>query len=333
MAHDDGSLVPGLGRLVSTLQFDPGDGALVDLPTTISSRIGLTGHTRGRFRMAPGSWADRQGSLHWGDADIAFSIDPQGRLAGATGSIARVQLAAGDGTLAIGPLSLHVDRAPTRYGFMTGTVEFASDSIATGDAEISGFRVDAASALQGDTVQGSLLLEIGRAAAPAFGQAGLSMSLRYRGLDAASVAALRAAVRQGLAQEGIAGMLAALSPDATPQLQLLLAAGGHLDIDRLVIGLPQGDITAGAQLTVAAGDGDDFSWPGALLRTTASMSLRVPVATYRAIVAAEPQANAALAAGFLARDGNDYTMQIEVANGMARVNGAPVPLAALLQGR
>ena len=52
----------------------------------------------------------------------------------------------------------------------------------------------------------------------------------------------------------------------------------------------------------------------------------MPVALFEMAVAMDPQANAAVAMGFLVKDGDNYKMNVEYAQGLATVNGLPMPV-------
>jgi len=58
LGRDEGSVTPGLASLVSTVQLDPGNGELIDLPGRIVSRIDLDGDTTAEVLIESGSWID-----------------------------------------------------------------------------------------------------------------------------------------------------------------------------------------------------------------------------------------------------------------------------------
>ena len=55
MGREKGSLAPGLGSAVSTLQLETPDGELIDLPGTIFSKVALDGELQSSYVLEPGS--------------------------------------------------------------------------------------------------------------------------------------------------------------------------------------------------------------------------------------------------------------------------------------
>ena len=63
-----------------------------------------------------------------------------------------------------------------------------------------------------------------------------------------------------------------------------------------------------------------------LLKSKASLNVRVPAALYEVAAMMNPQANSLIAMGMLVRDGDDYVMAAEYEQGLVNVNGAPMPI-------
>ena len=105
-----------------------------------------------------------------------------------------------------------------------------------------------------------------------------------------------------------------------------LAAGFELHLDRVEVTLPQGTMRTRLDVEVAESDIDDFTWTSALLALDASLDLSVPVDLVEVATAADPQLNAAIAMGFLKRNGDVYEMEAAFKKGLLTVNGAPMPI-------
>jgi hypothetical protein len=111
------------------------------------------------------------------------------------------------------------------------------------------------------------------------------------------------------------------------ELQQFLSAGGDIQVNRLNLSLPLGDLLADFHFTLPeAGPGDAFSWPGLLLKLEATINLQLPVSLFQMIEAMQPEAGAAVAMGILVLEGNQYKMQLEYAQGLATINGVPMPV-------
>jgi hypothetical protein len=95
----------------------------------------------------------------------------------------------------------------------------------------------------------------------------------------------------------------------------------------LDITLPQGTVETKIVIGVAEMDADtDFSWPSVLLKTTASVDVKVPVELFDLATSMNPQAGSLIAMGILQKDGDNYVMAAKYAQGLVTVNGAPMPI-------
>ena len=75
-----------------------------------------------------------------------------------------------------------------------------------------------------------------------------------------------------------------------------------------------------------AASGDAFSWPGLLLKLTATINLTVPSEIMDMVLQLQPDAGMMVAMGFLVLQGDEYKMNLEYAQGLATVNGIPMPV-------
>ena len=66
MSREHGSLGPGLGSAVSTLQIEFEDGEVIDIPGTIYSKVGLAGELLSNYILEPGSHSDGDTRASWG---------------------------------------------------------------------------------------------------------------------------------------------------------------------------------------------------------------------------------------------------------------------------
>ena len=123
-----------------------------------------------------------------------------------------------------------------------------------------------------------------------------------------------------------AAMLEVLSK-IEDDLQNILAAGAEIRINQLDVTLPQGKIATKVTVEIPEGDATaDFSWGAVLLAMTANADVRMPVELFEFMQLMNPQAGSLLAMGLLQREGDDYVLNAEYAQGLLNVNGAPMPI-------
>ena len=121
--------------------------------------------------------------------------------------------------------------------------------------------------------------------------------------------------------------MARLFPQIEGDLQNIVSSGAEIRVDQFDVTLPQGKVTTKLLVEVAEGDSAaEFSWSSVLLAMTASATVRMPAALFEFLKTMNPQANALVAMGILQRDGDDYVMNAEYAQGLLNVNGAPMPI-------
>lgn len=332
MARNSGSLKPALASTVSVISLDLGQGRTVELPGRLDSRIGLTGATVSHYELEAGSFEDEDVELEWRGADVRFSIDAAASALAYEGRIEPVQYAGDDNALRLGVIEFGGAQEKTGYGFSTGEIALqvgdASFGIAGGVAGgFAALTFKAMSELPDEKANAASSLDIEGLVLPDLGTIDFGLDLAVNRLDAASVQRIRDtldAVRE-------AGELDADLEDVYPRiekdLQSLLKAGAELRVDRFVLTLPQGELTATLRLDLPETDqGPAFSWPALLLALKASADIRVPAALVEMAKEAEPQTGTLMAMGILKREGDAYVVKAEYAQGLVTVNGAPMPI-------
>jgi uncharacterized protein YdgA (DUF945 family) len=332
MSRAEGSLQPGFASLTSTVQLDPGNGELIDLPGRINSTIGLSGATDADLQITAGNWSDGDARIDWQGAELRMTLNSDGVMTAIDGFVAPVRFSAGDRKVGSNRLDISIAQQKSSFDFMVGSMDLHSDGVSMTDRRgnhigFSSMEVKAANTIVDDKVQGSSALDISGIVTPGFGTVDIALDLAYRGFDAESFTVLYAALQQAAADGNPEDALAAIYPAMDDELQQFLSAGGEVRINHLNLSLPLGDIRTDFHFTLPeAGPGDAFSWPGLLLKLRASINLQLPVALFRMIEAAQPEASAAVAMGILVLDGDQYRMQLEYAQGLATINGMPMPV-------
>lgn len=330
MSSDNGSMTPGIARLVATLQLDPGNGELIDLPGQVYITIGLMGETHAKLVLEEGRWDDGDISISWQGIALKMSLDTNGALTSIDGFVAPVRLSAGGGNVVLGRIEVVAEQQPSAYDFNVGTVRLNSGAVSITDraGSTSGYAslaFTAASDIVDGALSGNARLDISGITVPTLGAIDIGFDLAYSGFDAESFTLLYAAFQAAAKGGNPNDAFAALYPSMDAELQQFLSAGAELHFDRLNISLPQGVIETDLRFSLpAAGRGDAFSWPGLLLKAKASINLTLPTALYDMLLTVQPEAGMAVAAGFLILHDDVYTMRLEYSQGLATVNGLPM---------
>jgi uncharacterized protein YdgA (DUF945 family) len=155
----------------------------------------------------------------------------------------------------------------------------------------------------------------------------LTTEMSVERLDAASLRVITSAFQEAQAADDPEVALKMMYPQIEADVQKLVSAGGTLRFERLDITLPQGTLETKIDIEFAELDaGSAFSWPAVLLGMTAKIDLKLPAALYEMAQMMNPQAGSLVAMGILIREGDDYVMDAEYAQGLMNVNGAPMPI-------
>lgn len=332
MSRENGSMTPAIARLLVSLQLDPGNGELVDLPGNLFIDIDLIGKTSVRLVLQQGRWQSGDAEIVWQGADLQVSLGTNGALTSIEGFVAPIRMSAGDDALVTGRIEVSARRRRGAYDVDVGTVRVNSEAVnvTNSSGQMSGYS-SLAFTSQSDIVDGKLdgssRLDITGIDVPTFGAVDIGLDLAYSGFDAASFARLYNAFRDAATDGNPDDAFAALYPSMDAELQQFLSAGAELRFERLNISLPQGTIEMDLFLSLPrSGRGDAFSWPGLLHKLKASINLTLPVAVFEVLVAMQPEIRVAVAMGYLLKQGDEFKMSLEYSQGLATANGLPAPV-------
>ena len=325
------SLKPGLASSVSTFQVDPGNGELIDLPGTLRSNVSFSGAMNSHFLADAGSFQLDGASLEWEGVDLSVVVDRNAGKFSAHGTISPLSIDSADGSLDIGQVSIDAEQTISEHGLYVGPVKLSIGAI-TGQEDgatfsIGGMQVEGDSSISDGRINGGGRLQIEDVDVPGFGEIGVLIDVAMSGFDAAALGAINQAAKDAQASADPEAALQALMVEIEGDLQQLASKGGSLSVNRLDVSLPQGQLATTLNVEVAESAADaSFDWSTVLLNTTASLSIRVPSSLYDMASLMNPQAGSLVAMGILVKDGDDYILEAEYAQGLVNVNGAPMPL-------
>lgn len=329
--RQSGSLMPVLASAVSTFQIDPGNGELLPLPGSLYSNVSLTGTTDSRFVLETGSFENEEVRIEWAGVDVALQTNSSTGAFVVEGRIEPVTISNDGEAIRIGAMSISAHQVRSDFGFNVGSAEFALESLVV-DSTASPVTVGKISLSTDANVDDARLnvstkVAVDAIIVPGIGDMNFVLDLALNRLDAASMQVIAGAFRQAQGTAEPEAALADLFPLIENDLQNIFASGAELRIDRLDVTLPQGKVSTRIIVDIPEGDSSaDFSWSGILLATTASADIRMPTALFEFLQMMNPQAGALVAMGILLKDGDDYVMNAEYAQGLLSVNGAPMPI-------
>jgi uncharacterized protein YdgA (DUF945 family) len=327
MGREEGSLAPGLGRAVSTLAVELGDGEVVNLPGTIYSKVGIAGHLDSHYILEAGSTETVDGKVTWEPTRInvvsspsSGDIDYDGKIGAMTFGDA-LQLVAIDGVTFAG------EQQRTSYGFNVGSFDMNMGTMTAtaGGMPISGMQgltLKASSSLDGELVAAAMRMEMSGQKIPNFGDVSVIADMNLTELDAAAM---------GVLSKRLKGLGSSQDPnrlllEAEAEFKQLFAAGFNVSVNQLDVGLPMGTVETKMTFNFPAADRADFAWTSLLLSTVAQIDLRVPEALVQLATSMNPQAGAIVGMGYLKKEGDVYVMDAEFKKGLLTVNGAPIPI-------
>ncbi len=331
LGREAGSLSPGLASTVSTFQLDPGNGELVPLPGKLFSNVHLSGASDSRYLLEAGDFEFEDVRMQWQGADVSLHTDWAGGVFSSSGRIEPLTVSDGTDIIRIGAISIAADQVRSEYGFNVGTAEFTLQSMElespgsrmtvgnmsfTSDANIEDARLNVTTTTGIDEIS-----------IPGVGALDFDFDLGLYRLDAASVQVVAAAFREAQTSADPQMALAEMFPRIESDLQNIVASGAEMRINRLDVTFPQGTLSTKLTVDVAQGDPDaDFTWSSVLLAMTATADVRMPAELFEFVQMMNPQAGSLVTMGLLQRDGEDYVMNAEYAQGLLNVNGAPMPI-------
>ena len=330
MGRDGGSLAPGLGSAVSTMQIEvPGEDP-VDIPGTIYSKIGLGGALQSSYVLEAGSHSQEGVEATWSDTNIDVKTDPGSGKVEFEGEIGTLNFTAGPKTSSLDSASFAGTQSPTRYdGVVTGDMEFELDGLTlnTGPNQtvrVSKMTVTGSSDLDGDEIGGEGSVNVAMEELPGIGSMSYEMELSVAGLDAATVSSMTTKLEAAAGGSDPMAMYATIQDEA----MALFADGFEFNFDRLNVTLPQGTIESKMAFSFSEEDPDRFAWTSLLTSTEAHIDLSIPAALLETFAAGNQQVQMAIAAGYLVRNEDAYEMKAEMKKGLLTVNGAPIPIPA-----
>ena len=324
VTREEGSLMPGLGRAVSTMAIEMPGGESFEIPGVIYSNVSLGGGMSSNYYLEAGSYED----VSWGAADFLFEADPGSGRVVIDGGIDSVTF--GDENSAesvqMSMLEIKADQAMTEYGIATGDMSFsiAEMTINEGFQTVSmgPMNIAGTTTLDDGRVNSEVSMDMAMAGMP-LGDVSWNLDLALEGWDAASLGRLVDAL--DAAQNNPDPMMAFASMER--DFADLVAAGLTFRVDRLDVGLPQGTLLSKFEVEVpASSDPNNFVWTSVLLEMEASADMTIPAGLYDMIVAMNPDANMAVAMGILRQEGDNYVMEARYKQGLLTVNGAPMPI-------
>ena len=331
LARESGSLMPGLASMVSTFQIDPGNGELVPLPGSLYSSVSLTGATDSRYLLETGNFEFDDVRVEWQGADVALQTDRSTGSLVVDGRIEPHTISVGGDTVRIGAISISADQVKSDFGLNIGTAEFTVESIVadstTSPVTVGKVSLSADANIDDARLNVSSSVAVDEIIVPGMGDMDFVLDVAFNGLDAASMQVIGAAFREAQGSTDPEAALAGLFPEIEDDLQKIAASGAEFRIDQLDLTLPQGKVTTKILVDIPEGDPSaDFAWSSVLLAMTASADIRMPLALFEFVQAMNPQAMSLVAMGILIKDGDDYVMNAEYAQGLLSVNGAPMPI-------
>lgn len=321
--REEGSLMPGLGRAVSTLSVEMPDGRITKLPGAVYSSVGLDGGMTSHYLLEAGSMND----MSWGPGDLKVEADARARDVSIKGGFDSFTFQSeDDNTFALGTFDVSSDMTMTDYGYAVGDIAFSIDTITimSSDTSVSigPINLDADTEMDGDRVNATTSMDFAVAGVPPIGDIAWAMDVTLAGLDAGATGRLQ----QSLENAGDVDDPMMLYGMVESDLLDLAARGFEMRFDKLDVSLPHGTVVTKMAFSLPESDRHSFSWPAALLALEADADIRIPVGLYEFATMMNPQANTMVAMGFLKKNGDNYEMAASYRKGLLTVNGAPMPI-------
>ena len=331
LSREAGTLAPGLASTMSTFQVDAGDGNLTPLPGTLFSKVGVSGSTRSRFLLEPGSFEDDALRAEWQGADLDFATNPATGSLSISGESSPFSVAQGGETISIGEIKIELEQERSDYGINIGDIDLQMGSVSVSSPEapfsMAGMTLTGENDIEDGRMNGSSTFAMEAMAVPNFGEMHMDMDLSIDGLDAASLGAIATAIQEAQSSPDPDMAMQSLYPTIEADVEKLVAAGGELTLERFDFTLPQGRVEMKVDLRLSEmDDAAGFSWSTVLLGMTADFYMRMPEELYEFAQMMNPQAESLVAMGLLKKDGGFYVMDAEYAQGLLNIHGAPMPV-------
>ena len=324
IGREDGSLAPGLGDAVSTIEIEMPDGSLVAVPGAIHSHVGLTGTLTSSYELAAGAVTDFGEGVRWGDGAIELRTNPGARRMAIDAELASLELmGGGTQTFRLDGLTVKGEQYASGFGFSLGQGELEVESIASGGPVVGPLDMSGRLGLRDDKLEIDFDLTM-NSAAPGLGDASTTIEFFARDIDPQRFGAFMRKY-QALAKTAYDPMQASAMIEA--EAQALMASGMSVEVPHFDIALTDGTFESSLRVDVEPADEDAvFNWSSLLLATEASATARIPDALMQTLIALNPDAGALVAFGYLQKDGDDYVTDARYAKGILTINGAPMTL-------
>jgi len=334
MAHGPlpgGSLSPGLANTVSTFQVDPGNGELIELPGTLTSKVGLAGDSDSTLLLEAGSFEHEGATIEWQGVDMNIVSNPGPGMVSVDGEIKPWTITDGDSSVNISAITITADQVRSDYGFSVGTVNVEMGKIEViengAPFSIDGMSISGETSINGDRVNAQSTIAMNTMTLPVVGDVSLDIDFNLEGADATAAAAIGAALQNAQSSADPEAALANLYPEIEDDLGVLLGKGFSMNLDKLNISLPQGTVSSALEITLPENDAaGPVDWGSVLLQMSGKLDVRIPGAIYQMAAMLSPEAGQMIAMGILVEDGEDYVLSAEYAQGLFNVNGAPMPI-------
>lgn len=322
VTREEGSLAPGLGRGVSTLSFEGLDGSVTDIPGVVYSELGLDGGLVTHYFLDAGG----SGDATWGAGDIKIESDVSAGTIVANGGVDAMGFMTDQGEMNFGTIEVASNMVMTDFGYTVGDVSMSIASIDVASpmsaVQMGPIEITGGSALNGDRVDSNFTMDFAMSGAPPIGDLSWTMDVSLDGVQAEYFGKLVDALESMSGNVDPQMAFASLQDD----LMDVFAEGFELRFDQFDVTLPQGTVTSKMGFIFPEMDRDGFVWTGVLMGLEADVDLSIPSELYDMATMMNPQANMAVAMGFLIPDGDAYTMDAEYKQGLLTVNGAPMPI-------
>lgn len=332
VSREASAALPALASGVSTMALELPGGERVPLPGNVASRIALDGSAQLRYRLEDGSAHVDGTSIAWNAADVAVFSSADGRRVGGEADLSGWAIGAGNERVSFGRLQSDSELRAGPHGLLLGdlaaTISDARIPLPDGRTlSWSALDWELTSGAEGDRVSGAFMLSVADLDDEET-RYNVSVVARAGELDAKALRPLLF-----LLQNRNTGSAWADDGGTDPfdaATRTLLSAGATIDLDQFLIATPFGDIRATFSGELPAQD-RLASWPSLALGMRGALDIALPVALLDKFPEFREQVPMLLGTGFVIREGDTLRMRASYENGMATVNGAPVPVGGMLQ--
>ena len=326
MAREKGTLLPGLGSAVSTLQLEFENGETIDIPGTIYSEVGLTGELQSNLILEPGTFSDGDETALWGNVDVLITTSPSTNIIGFKGDVDELAFVSPYSEVTIGPLRFRGAQQRTRHGFSVGDATFTIDRITMpsswGQDSMGPISFTSVASIEDDALSGRTTVQLNDLPFGDLGRARIDMDISVDDIDAEAIGNISRTFDEFGSYSTEEEMRMAFEDD----VMRLLAAGFELHVVQMDITLQPGTVSATLNVEVDDTDPDKFVWTSALLALDATLDLSVPAELMDYAISLDPRVGAAVGMGFLRKNQDVYEMEAAFKDGLLTINGAPMPV-------